>query len=111
MFCKILKESGLQFDHQTLKGSFAKFLERVLECRLILENDKGFYDKLHTISNVSRLCTIKQIFSVADVDGLSSQNRDAVSVIKDWLAPFPPSFLFFIYSSCLFVLHVISKDK
>ena len=96
---------------ETSKAVLQKNLERVLECRLILENDKGFYDKLHTISNVSRLCTIKRIFSVADVDGLSSQDRDAVSVIKDWLAPFPPSFLFFTYSSCLFVLHVISKEK
>ena len=95
---------------ETSKAVLQKNLERVLECRLILENDKGFYDKLHTISNVSRLCTIKRIFSVADVDGLSSQDRDAVSVIKDWLAPFPHSFLFFIYSSC-FVLHVISKEK
>ena len=64
VFCKILKESGLQFDHQTLKGSFAKFLERVLECRLISE-DKGFYEKLHTLfSTLSRSCTIKRpIFS------------------------------------------------
>ena len=86
MFCKVLKESGLQVDSSNFEGNFVKFLERVLECGLISENDKGFYEKLHTISsNLSHPCTIERpIFSVADVDGLSGQDRNAVSVIKDF---------------------------